>query len=111
MICKTYEQFFKTLADRAKLSLISELREGKKSVSRLCEATAYEQSRVSHHLRALKESGFVKSQREGKQIIYALDQTTILPLLKMIDRHVDTYYKHYCRCVGDAKRKRWEKRA
>lgn len=110
MICRTYEQFFRTLADPTKLCIISSLREGAKSVSDICACANFEQSRASHNLRALRELGFVNCRRVGKQMIYSLDETTVIPLLKMIDKHVDAYYRHYCRCVGKAKKKRWAKR-
>ena len=108
MICNTYVQFFKTLADPAKLAIIKRLREGPCNVGTLSEALGHEQSRVSHNLRKLKELGFVAMTPEGKQRVYSIDTKTILPLLRLIDRHVDSYYKHYCRCSDDVKEQRWK---
>lgn len=107
MICETYIQFFKSLTDPTRLEIIKTLREGSKGVSELCNELTFEQSRVSHNLRKLKELGFVTVTKKGKQRIYEIDKKTILPLLKLIDGHVDTYYKHYCRCKGETKKKRW----
>jgi len=98
MHCNKYVSFFKTLADPTRLAIIKSLRVKPKNVSDLCKELKFEQSRVSHNLRKLKELGFVTMQPEGKQRVYTLDQKTILPLLKIIDKHVDTYYKHYCKC-------------
>ncbi len=107
MICKTYIHFFKTLADPTKLDIIKSLRENSKNVSQLCKELGLEQSRTSHNLRKLKELGFVDVKPDGKERIYEIDKKTIVPLLKLIDNHVDLYYKHYCKCRGETKRKRW----
>ncbi|MCH8003982.1 MAG: winged helix-turn-helix transcriptional regulator [Nanoarchaeota archaeon] len=108
MIRKTYIHFFKTLSDPTKLDIIKTLREGPKSVLELSSKLKLEQSRASHNLRKLNELGFVTVTPNGKQRIYDIDKKTILPLLKIIDGHVDVYYKHYCRCKGNAKKERWE---
>ena len=109
MICKTYIHFFKTLADPTKLDIIKTLRQGPKSVLELSSKLNLEQSRTSHNLRKLNELGFVTVTPNGKQRIYDIDKKTILPLLKLIDGHVDVYYKHYCRCKGNDKKERWLK--
>ena len=53
-------------------------------------------------------NGFVNVIQNGKQRIYEIDKKTMLPLLKLIDKHVDTYYRHYCKFQGEEKNKRWE---
>ena len=100
MICKTYEIFFKIMADKSKLELINLLSKGPKNVTELSEKLGFEQSRVSHNLRVLGEKGFVLVKKQGKERIYSLDEEVIVPLLKLIDKHVERYYKHYCRCKG-----------
>ncbi|MBR9699337.1 winged helix-turn-helix transcriptional regulator [Candidatus Woesearchaeota archaeon] len=107
MICNTYIQFFQNLSDPTKLEIIKLLREGSKSVNEICKQLKFEQSRVSHTLKKLKEMGFVTMTPKGKQRIYGLDTATILPLLRLTDKHVDAYYKHYCKCKGITKKERW----
>ncbi len=107
MICETYVQFFSSLSDPSRLEIIKSLRESPKNVSILSKELKYEQSRVSHNLRKLKQLGFVTYKPNGKERIYEIDKS-INPLLKLIDTHVDTYYKHYCKCRGEEKKKRWE---
>lgn len=111
MICNTYIQFFSTLADPTKLEIIRLLKEKPKNVGQICEELKFEQSRVSHNLRKLKELGFVKVEPQGKQRVYGIDKKTIKPLLNLIDKHVDTYYHVYCKCKGNAKAKRWGKKS
>lgn len=107
MICNTYKLFFGILADESKLNILKVLRKGSKTVSNIQAELKLEQSCVSHNLRKLKQLGFVHSKVQGKYREYSLDTKTIAPLLTLIDKHVDTYYKHYCRCIGEAKKKRW----
>lgn len=107
MICNTYVQFFSNLADPTRLEIIKELRNEDLCVGEIVKKTSFEQSRVSHNLKKLKELGFVVDRKEGKKRIYSLEKKTIHPLLKLIDKHVDTYYAHYCKCTGEEKQKRW----
>ncbi len=109
MICNTYRQFFSTLADETKLNILKELRKGPKSVGELQESLRKEQSCISHCLRKLKELHFVESHVSGKSRIYSVEEKTILPLLELIDKHLKTYNKHWCKCIGKVKKKRWEK--
>lgn len=106
MICNSYKIFFKTLADSTKLDIMNLLSKKPRSVTELCKKLNFEQSRVSHNLKTLKERGFVKVEKKGKNRIYSLDKKVIVPLLKLIDKHVDKYYQHYCRCKGTKWRKR-----
>src|SRR3989344_3109974 len=107
MICNTYVKFFTHLADPTKLEVIKALREKPLCVSDLVQETSMEQSRVSHTLRKLKEAGFVHVKPNGKQRIYEIDAITIKPLLNLIDKHVDSYYRHYCHCKGTVRKQRW----
>ncbi|HLD43647.1 MAG TPA: metalloregulator ArsR/SmtB family transcription factor [Candidatus Nanoarchaeia archaeon] len=107
MICKSYETFFRTLADKSKLEIINLLSKGPKRVNELSQGLGFEQSRVSHNLKALRERGFVSVKRQGKAMVYSLDKRYIVPILKLIDKHVDQYYRHYCKCRGV----RWRQQA
>ncbi len=109
MNCETYKQFFGTLADETKLTILKSLEKEPKTVSEICNDLDLEQSRVSHNLRKLKELGFVTNVVEGRSRRYNLDTKTIKPLLGLIQGHVDTYYKHYCKCQGKQKKQRWKK--
>jgi len=108
MICNTYIQFFQTLADPSKLAIVTLLQKESKSVSEICNELNFEQSRVSHNLRKLKELGFVIVKPNGKERIYSIDEKSIKPLLKLIKTHVDKYYHNYCKCKGKTKKERWK---
>ncbi len=108
MNCETYKRFFGTLADPTKLTILQSLEREPLTVSEICVVLDMEQSRVSHNLRTLKDLGFVSCTVEGRSRRYTLDEKTIKPLLALIQGHVDTYYKHYCKCRGVAKQQRWD---
>jgi len=109
MICNTYVQFFKTLADPSKLEIINLLKDKELSVSDICKKTNFEQSRCSHTLRKLKELGFVIMTPNGKERLYDIDRKTVLPLLEIIQKHVDIHYHKFCKCKGTAKKLRWSR--
>src|SRR3989338_9501175 len=98
MICNGYKSFFKILADDTKLNIINLLSKEELTVSELIQQLNYEQSRVSHSLSALKDCGFVVSKVKGKMREYSLEPKLMVPLLKLIDEHVDKYHKQKCHC-------------
>jgi DNA-binding transcriptional ArsR family regulator len=96
MSFNTYHLFFRNLSNALKIRIVSELREKDLSVNELVDKTGVEQSKISHALKSLKNCRIVSSKRKGKQIIYSLNKDTIIPILKLIDRHA---VKH-CECAS-----------
>ncbi|NEP12936.1 MAG: winged helix-turn-helix transcriptional regulator [Symploca sp. SIO2C1] len=60
----------KVLADTTRLSVLEILMEGPKHVGELNAVLGIEQSLLSHHLKVLREEGFVKATRDGKAVLY-----------------------------------------
>lgn len=87
MFCKSYNDFFMTLANPTNQSIIQELLKKPMSVTELVNQTKLEQSNISHSLKKLWECKIVDVQRNGKQRIYSLNKKTILPILKIVDNH------------------------
>jgi len=74
------------------------LKEKEKSVSELCDELKVEQSKVSHALSCLKGCKIVNSKQKGKQRIYSLNKKTIVPMLKILDKHsMDFCGKENCK--------------
>lgn len=90
---KNYHIFFTNLANPLKIKIILCLREKERNVTELISCLKEEQSKVSHALSSLKNCNIVKSKRKGKQIIYYLNKSTIVPILKLIDKHANKYCK------------------
>jgi DNA-binding transcriptional ArsR family regulator len=96
---KAYHIFFSNLANPLRIEIILSLRNKSKSVNDITEELGVEQSKVSHALASLKKCRIVESRRQGKQIIYSLNKSTIEPMLKLIDKHASRNCKCEC-CVG-----------
>jgi len=94
---KTYHYFFMHLANPLKVNIILYLRKGDKSVSEICKELKVEQSKVSHALANLKACNIVEANHKGKQRIYSLNKKTIVPMLKLIDKHAHTYCRKNCK--------------
>lgn len=62
----------RVLSDPTRLSVVELLMEGPKRVGQLNEVLGIEQSLLSHHLRVLRDAGFVVTQRDGKGVLYDL---------------------------------------
>lgn len=82
-------KFFKVISDSTRLSILYLLKEKERNVSEIVEALGMEQSAVSHQLRILKDSRLVRSHREGKSMIYQLDDEHIFDILDQVHIHIN----------------------
>ena len=55
----------------------------------LAEALNMTQSAISHQLKILKQSKLVKSRREGKSIIYSLDDDHVRSIIAQGREHIE----------------------
>jgi DNA-binding transcriptional ArsR family regulator len=62
----------KALADPDRLRIVNCLLRGEKNVSELGQELGMGMVKVSHHLGVLRSANVVRSQKEGKFVIYAL---------------------------------------
>ncbi|MDP1695648.1 MAG: helix-turn-helix domain-containing protein [archaeon] len=85
--------FFETLGTKLKIDIIIKLKEKPSSVSELSKNLNQERSKVSHALISLLDCGFIEVKKEGKNRIYFLNKDTILPLLNLVEKHVEKYCK------------------
>lgn len=83
--------FFKAFSNRTRLEILDLLKEKPANVTEICGTLGFEQSRVSHNLKCLEQCGFVSSEQNGKWKTYTLDKETILPIVKLFDKHIDKY--------------------
>lgn len=87
--------FFETLGNKTRWDIIHLLQNGKMKSTAISEKLGYEQSLTSHHLKRLEICGFVKVEKNSNERIYTLNQETIKPLLKLMDKHINNFCK-YC---------------
>lgn len=64
---------FHALSEPLRISVIELLRQQELCVCDLCEALGVSQSKLSFHLKTLKEAGLVNSRQEGRWIYYSLN--------------------------------------
>ncbi len=88
---KAYKLFFGTLANQSRLRILNALRTDAKNVTEICRETGFEQSMVSHNLKMLEYHGMVFREKNGKFRYFRLNRKTILPLLELIDEHMEEY--------------------
>ena len=61
------------LSDETRLRILERLSAGERCVCELTGALGSAQSRLSFHLKVLREAGLVTARREGRWMYYALD--------------------------------------
>lgn len=77
---------FHALSDSTRLRILQILRRGECCVCELMEELDAAQSRLSFHLRILKEAGLVSDRREGRWVYYAVEPDAIAELAEALDR-------------------------
>lgn len=71
---------FHALSDPLRLQVLELLRQQELCVCELCEKLGVTQSKLSFHLKTLKEAGLVRSRQEGRWIYYTLNLTQFVVL-------------------------------
>ena len=66
-------ELFHALSDETRLEIVELLRRGERCVCDLTEALDAAQSRLSFHLRVLKDAGIVRDRKDGRWVHYELD--------------------------------------
>ncbi len=72
---------FKALSDETRLRIVKLLENGELCVCHIVAAVDMSQSKISFHLKILKEAGLVKDWREGKWMHYRLNESDLFKRL------------------------------
>jgi len=78
-------RLFHALSDGTRLSIIQRLRLGERCVCDLTDALDAAQSRLSFHLKVLKDAGLVTDRREGRWMYYTLNPDVLTEVAELID--------------------------
>jgi ArsR family transcriptional regulator len=76
---------FHALSDATRLSILQRLRFGERCVCELTGDLEAAQSRLSFHLRVLKDAGLVTDRREGRWIHYTLNTDALAEASEVIE--------------------------
>jgi ArsR family transcriptional regulator len=75
---------FRALADPTRLGIIERLRGGEQCVCDLTDMLDTGQSRLSFHLKTLKDAGLLRDQRKGRWVYYALNLEAIAEIESVV---------------------------
>src|SRR5512141_3385767 len=75
---------FKALSDETRLRIIKLLDQGELCVCDLVAALDLVQPKISFHLGALKEAGFIKDRRQGRWIHYRLNDADLFRRMLLV---------------------------
>lgn len=78
---------FHALSEPLRLQIIEQLRDQELCVCDLCEAITVPQSKLSFHLKVLKQAGLVQARQEGRWIYYSLN----LPQFVVLEQYLSEY--------------------
>src|SRR3954447_18624735 len=78
-------QLFHALSDSTRLAILQRLRFGERCVCDLSDALDAAQSRLSFHLKVLKDADLVTDRREGRWMYYTLNPETLSELDDIVE--------------------------
>ena len=67
-------ELFHALSDETRLQIIELLHKGERCVCELTDTLDTAQSRLSFHLRVLRDAGIVRDRKDGRWVYYELDR-------------------------------------
>ncbi|MEF9958778.1 MAG: autorepressor SdpR family transcription factor [Niameybacter sp.] len=68
---------FKALSDPSRRKMIQLLKNGDLSAGQIADNFDMAKPSISHHLNLLKQAGLVTSEKQGQNVIYSLNTTTL----------------------------------
>jgi ArsR family transcriptional regulator len=77
-------QLFHALSDATRISILQRLRLGERCVCDMTDDLDAAQSRLSFHLKVLKEAGLISDRKEGRWMYYTLNPETLDEVAELI---------------------------
>ncbi|ALF56550.1 hypothetical protein ACX27_25265 [Nostoc piscinale CENA21] len=81
---------FHALSDPLRINILELLRQQELCVCDLCDALSVSQSKLSFHLKTLKDARLVNSRQEGRWIYYGLN----IPQFSVLEQYLADYRQH-----------------
>jgi ArsR family transcriptional regulator, arsenate/arsenite/antimonite-responsive transcriptional repressor len=78
-------RLFQALSDPTRLSILQRLRFGERCVCDLTDALEAAQSRLSFHLKVLKDAGLVTDRRDGRWMYYTLNTDALAEVGELVE--------------------------
>jgi DNA-binding transcriptional ArsR family regulator len=80
--------FFGMFANKLKVQILEELMARPMGVTEISNAVDAERSNVSHALLSMNSCKIVGVEQDGRQRRYYLNRETVLPMMKLAEKHV-----------------------
>jgi len=93
-------RLFQALSDQTRLSILDRLRHGERCVCELTDALDAAQSRLSFHLKVLKDAGLVTDRRVGRWNYYTLVPEALEAMAEYVTAARSTTHVSSCACEG-----------
>jgi len=78
-------RLFHALSDGTRLRIVGKLLTGEQCVCNLTDALETGQSRLSFHLKTLKDAGLVSDRRDGRWIHYSLNHAALASIGSLLE--------------------------
>jgi ArsR family transcriptional regulator, arsenate/arsenite/antimonite-responsive transcriptional repressor len=78
-------RLFHALSDETRLQILERLRAGERCVCELTDALDAAQSRLSFHLKVLKDAGLVSDRREGRWMYYTINAEALGEMADLVE--------------------------
>jgi ArsR family transcriptional regulator len=85
---------FRALSEPLRIQILELLRQQELCVGELCDSLEISQSKLSFHLKVLKDADLVNNRHEGRWIYYSLN----LPQFVLLEQYLSEY-RRYCDLV------------
>lgn len=85
---------FKALSSPTRIKILYLLKQQQLTVTQISEKLNISQSAISHQLRELKLARLVKNTKQGRQVIYELDDEHVHQIFDIAIEHVKEIYNY-----------------
>jgi len=82
-------EFFKIVGDSTRCKIVSALLVNEMCVGDIANVLSMSKSSISHQLSKMKESGVVKSRKNGKEVYYSLDDEHVAEIFMLTVEHIE----------------------
>ena len=80
--------FFRALSDTSRVRILSAIIQQEFSIQKLSEKIGITTSAISHHMRSLRQMNLVKFHRDGKEVLYRVDDPRFVALFQLGVNHI-----------------------
>ena len=99
MRLKLISKFFKGFADYSRLCIFESLLDCEKTVTEIIDYTGFSQSKISNHLKCLREGDLVDARQDGKFIYYSIKDEKIKSILHIANELVKDASEEKFNCM------------